>query len=229
MVTNVRGMTTVLVLAASVGLGAQTTPQQYLTSARQSLDAVSSDGLDSDVVSGIAALRKDFADLQAAYAVAVGGPAAAAVTQAPGELGAGDWQSKYALADTDLLLIGDIGGQTSAQLNQFRTNLEKFFNAAVNQAIANVAAPTAAPAVPSTAACPQVAESVGREATSVLDRVETIVSDTLDGKAPTGGAVATAGVKDVRDAGRVSADRAALDEILTELTHLKLILQTSGK
>jgi hypothetical protein len=227
--TIARGLTVVGVFAATVGLLAQATPQQYLSDAKQALDSVATNGLKPSDAKPMADLNKDFADLQAAYVAAIGVPAAAGATQpvSTGQQGVSDWQGKYSAVETDLIIVGDVGGPVKGQLDQFRASLEKFYNTALDQAIKASAPPPEAPLV-QTSTCPPVAASASHEAVSLLDRVQTIVDDTLNGRVPKDKAVASSGSKELRDAGKVSIDRAALDEILAEVGHLKLLLQDSS-
>jgi hypothetical protein len=212
-----------------VGLFAQAAPQQYLSDAKQALDSVAPSGLKQDDALQLADLKKDFADLQAAYGASIGPPADAgkAPVVSTGQQAVSDWQGKYATVETDLILVGDVGGQAKGQLDQFRASLEMFYNAAVERAINATAPPPNTPLV-QTSTCPQVAPSVSREAVSLLDRVQTIADDTLSGKVPKDEAIATSGSKELREAGKVSVDRAWLDEILADVGHLKLLLQESS-
>jgi hypothetical protein len=63
---------------------------------------------------------------------------------------------------------------------------------------------------------------------SLLDRMQTIVDDALAGRIPKDRAVATNGSKVLREAGKVSIDRAALDEMRAEIAHLKITLQEAS-
>ena len=232
-----RGLTTAFIFAVTVVLLAQATPQQYLNDAKQALDAIATTGLSQDNAKAMSDLKRDFADLQGAYAAASRAPVvrppppAAAGNTAPvstGQQVMSDWQNKYSAVHTDLILVGDIGGQAKGQLDQFRARLERFYNAALDQSVAAaIAPPPQTPAV-QTSACPSVAAPVGREAVSLLDRMQTLVDDALAGKVRSSEAVATSGSKEIREAGQVTIGRASLVEMRAEVAHLKLLLQESS-
>src|SRR6266849_2487304 len=132
------GLTTALVFLAAVVLLAQATPQRYLNDAKNALDSIATSGLKQDHAKQMADLKRDFADLQALYGASSRSAAAAgkSTPASTGQQGLSDWQNKYSAVHTDLILVGDIGGQAKGQLDQFRTRLEIFYNAAIAQAIA---------------------------------------------------------------------------------------------
>src|SRR5229473_1893932 len=95
------GLTSVCVFAATVGLLAQATPQQYLSTAKQALDSVGASSLKPADAKPMADLKKDFADLQAAFVATIGVPASAGTARpiSAGQQGVSDWQSKYAAVE----------------------------------------------------------------------------------------------------------------------------------
>jgi hypothetical protein len=213
--------------AAVVVLGAQGTPRQYLNDAKQALDAISPSGLSQDAAKALTDLKRDFAELQTAFQDSIGATSAAPTRQPL----TADWHRKYATVQTDLILADSPSSPAHAKFDEFRSRLEKFNTAAIDQAVTK-ATPSLQtmpiPVVTPQATCPPVAPSVSRDAVSLLDRMQTIVDDALAGRIPKDQAVATNGSKVLREAGKVSIDRAALDEMRAEIAHLKITLQEAS-
>jgi hypothetical protein len=215
-------LTAIFVLAAAVVVGGQANPQQYLNDARSALDSVPTTGLSEDNAKTLADVRRDFASLETAYRAPEKAPSRSAAQQA-----SSDWQRVYAAVQTDLILATDTRGPGKGRFDRFQAALEKFYNAAIDRAIASATAPQPQTTSVSTA-CPSVAPSVAAEATVLLDRIQTLVDDALNGKATGDPVAAKSGVKELREAGRVSIERTALDEILAEVGMLRLMLQSTS-
>ena len=211
--------------------------QQYLASAIDALNGVDTSALRGETASGVVAVRQDFERMRAALTN-------------PGANG--DWRTAYSAVERDLsTLLQPAGGQpgaspgapqgspmaldtvTRGSLELFRTNLA-LFQQSMPAAPANPGAPAAGTPTQSGAQNPpaQTTSSLNASgAGALLDRIDAIVSAALGNKPtpPPDTAVGTAGkvpsVDKKSSSGKVTIDRAALDEILAEVRQLKVMLR----
>jgi hypothetical protein len=230
----------------------QTQPFAQLKKARETLDTLPATGA---TASALIDLRRDFESLQSLYLAqnpaagvpatsaratdtdSVGGGAAGAVGTAgtagaraagtPGTTGsapATDWRIQYALVNSDIATLmaptntngGD--GTLATSLQELRTRLEKFYTLTLGPPSAAVASGNAATQSPSTVT-PRAPEAPApakpnAQANMLLQRMQLLLArqHSDDGRS-------------LKLAGKVTMDRADVDEILTEIRQLTLLLQ----
>jgi len=195
----------------------------------------------------IADLRRDFESLQSMYMAqkpATGTSAAGAVgtagtnaVRAVGSAGsagsarAGDWRAQYSVVSGDIAALiaaptGNAGvatanpevGSLRVSLQELRTRLERFSSLAGGP-IATPAVPAAAPSQSPSTVPAQPLEvtapaKTNAEAAMLLQRMQLLLShqESIDGR-------------NLKLAGKVTMNRADLDEILAEIQELTLMLQ----
>ena len=215
-------------MAAQPAPGA--TPESYLTEATRLLANLAASA-SADTVKAIAPLRADFDDLASAYlaqtkraAGVEGAIGTSGTSSAPTDArSGGDWRNLYATVERDFTaVLPRINGDARRQMELAHQNLQLFYTATLGPAPgANPVAHTGADGVAPTAAAPQTAPiqpapgSVDPDRATILmllERIEKLAADPLN-----------AG-KD----GKVTIDRAALDEIVAEIAQIKTMLRRNG-
>jgi hypothetical protein len=266
-------------LAPRVLLGQQSPEaQQHLSAAARALNSIDSKSASGDSGKALAAVRRDFQDMQRALA-----------DSNPSASGQNDWRAKYSAIERDLTgLIGSVNtppGQpatavlanatpldapTRVSLEDFRNHVELFYAAMTGtqppnettasqppvqppptqatqppqptqattpqptQAAPPQPTPAAQPTQPTAGAQPAPAPAAqpavdSEGAGALLDRMQTILDAALGNPPADNHTVGTSGVLPGVDskskAGRVSVDRAALDEVLAEVQQLRTMLR----
>lgn len=224
--------------AGAAPAGTQMSPQSQLDEASRALESINAASLTGDAAARVAAVRNEFNDLRAAYG-----------TGAPTSPGAPDWHAKYTALDKDLgdLAGGSVAPTVRAAVQDFRTHVQTFYASTLGRpgsqmpgaATTGTSIPSANPGAPPAAAAP--APSSDNGAGALLDRITDVIDQSLghspanpDGaKSGTPGAKGTTGVlpgvSSKSAAGKVSVDRAALDEIRAEVEQLKIMLRQRQK
>jgi hypothetical protein len=215
----------------------ESSSQGNLDGARRALDRVNSSSLSGEAAKKIAELRRDFNDLAAAYgtsaASTTGGAATGSAVPPTGGSTGTDWRAKYTLVDNAVLAL--IGSSTNAapsdaagtsgpapgvanldatvrgQLQEFRSQLQRFYAKQIGQAPQPTASGT---------------KSNGVDV--LLDRMASIIDAALAGRPGPSStrAVGTSGTTgSLGSAGKVTIERQQLDEIRAEIEQLRSILQ----
>ena len=244
---------TALALSSSVQ-AQQIRPEESLNEATQLLGTITAAPGATD--RRIAALKEDFTDFAATYLAAPVRPATATTgavgTSGRSEDARGDWRAKYQRVEADLAaLLGPVGGtqpaaaasldpDARARLERVRSRLQMFYAATLGQPGGNPVAHTAStqtsaavaqaparPPVAPTAEAPQTtradagqaARSTQRtappevdsqwgSALAMLDRMQRILDDAI------------------KDSGKVTIDRAAIDELRAEIAQVRTLLRS---
>ncbi len=211
------------------------TPDQHLAEARQLISSLAS-AASSPAGQAIAALQRDFNDFASAYLSQAGGGTAAA---APPATGPTDWRSKYLLVESDVTALigpantqpqtGTLDAATVERLQQFRQHLAAIYATAASPQQPQAAAPTqSAPSGDAAANRSATGDVDHSAAIALLDRMQALIDAALSGK-PLGDAAAPVGTSGASSsggskAGKVTIDRAALDEMRAEITQIRLML-----
>jgi hypothetical protein len=211
----------VLLCAVPVAAQPVATPQMHLDRARQILDGVAVP-LQTDEGKKLATLKEHFAELATMYLLPASRPDAASSVAAPvGTTGTApsdkaDWRPKYRVVENDL--DGLIAASSARdQLEDFRRELRMFYAGTMGQpgAISGGASPSGA-ALPAqapaaAAAMPRVETEFGT-ALALIDRMQRILDEAA---------------KD--EMGKVSLDRANIDELRAELAQIRTILEARSR
>jgi hypothetical protein len=212
-----------LLCAGPVAAQPEVTPQTHLDRARQILDAVAVP-LETDEGKKLAALKEHFADLATTYllpssrptdaAIAVPAPAGTAGTAQADKM---DWRAKYRVVENDL--DGLVTASSArGRLEDFRRELRLFYAGTMSQPGASAVGGAGAPGPPSPPQTPAVAGTMPRVETefgtalALIDRMQRLLDEAT---------------KD--DLGKVSLDRAGIDELRAELAQIRAILEARSR
>jgi len=215
----------VLLCAGPVAAQPQVTPQTHLDRAKQILDAVAVP-LETDEGKKLAALKEHFADLATTYLLPSSRPtdAASSVPAPVGTAGTAtadkmDWRAKYRVVENDLDGLVTASSARN-RLEEFRRELRLFFAGTMSQpgagAVGGAGAGPGSP--PQTTQTPAVAGTMPRVETefgtalALIDRMQRLLDEAA---------------KD--DLGKVSFDRAGIDELRAELAQIRTILEARSR
>jgi hypothetical protein len=240
--------------AAAASSSLSDAAREHLAAAADALDGINATTLPADAAARIETIRRDFGQLRSSLGGAPGGTAGwqGAYDAVQADVTALIGPPPGAESGSPSTSLPSLDTVTRGSLELFRASLMQLQNALSAAPPASSGAPAAPRATPAVAppppamaapgggtaanptASPTPASASGQPASGVdatgaaalLDRIDAILSAALAGKplpqaeAPVG----TSGSNKQHSAGKISVDRAALDEILAEVQQLRVML-----